>query len=71
MEGFGKGFMNFIDGIGDKLKKGKEEYRPEEYVFSDGEGVEEGEFMEGDEGEESEQEGFSDVMDSEGGDDEV
>ena len=34
--------MTFLDGIENKLQKGKNEYKPEEYVFSDGEGPEEG-----------------------------
>ena len=42
-EGFGRGFMDFIDGIETKVKtQAVEGYRPQEYVFSDGEGVEEG-----------------------------
>jgi hypothetical protein len=42
--GFGTGFMDFIDGIETKVIKSKKEYKPQEYVFSDGEGPEEGDF---------------------------
>ena len=52
--------MSFIDDIEKKVKTIKpEEYRPQEYQFSDGEGVEEGDLLEEDS---SEQEGFSDIM---------
>ena len=61
-EGFGKGFMQFVDGI-EKKVKGLVDYKPLDYEFSDGEGVEEGELM-GDES--SEQEGFSDIMSEDG-----
>jgi hypothetical protein len=33
--------MDFIDGIESKVK-GEEDYVPHDYVFSDGEGIEEG-----------------------------
>jgi len=36
--------MDFLDGIDTKLKTGKEMYKPQDYVFSDGEGPEEGDF---------------------------
>lgn len=56
--------MDFLDGIEDKLKVDTDEYEPKEYVFSDGEGPEEGDLLmeneveEGDSG--SDQEGFDD-----------
>ena len=57
--------MSFVDSIEKKVRNMKEEeYRPQEYQFSDGEGVEEGELMMDDS---SEQEGFSEIM---SGDDE-
>jgi hypothetical protein len=34
-EGFGRGFMAFLDSIDHKLKEGND-YEPEEYEFSDG-----------------------------------
>jgi hypothetical protein len=37
-EGFGKGFMTFLDGITGKLEN-IDDYEPEEYEFSDGEGI--------------------------------
>ncbi len=57
--------MDFIDGIEKKVKAGDEnEYRPQEYVFSDGEGVEEGDLAAE---ESSDQEGFSDLDSGSGG----
>jgi len=62
-EGFGKGFMNFIDGIEKKIKNLKEDdYVPENYEFSDGEGMDENDLREMQE-DSSEQEGFSDFSD--------
>jgi hypothetical protein len=59
-EGFGRGFMSFIDDIEKKVKTiPPEEYRPQDYQFSDGEGIEEGDLLDE---ESSEQEGFSDIM---------
>lgn len=37
-EGFGTGFMDFIDDIGNKLTMNSKAYTPKEYEFSDGEG---------------------------------
>ena len=58
-EGLGDGFMDFLDGIENKLKMKKDTYKPQEYVFSDGEGPEEGdlEMAKGKE-DDSDQEGF-------------
>lgn len=60
-EGFGTGFMDFIDGIEKKVKlMPEEEYLPQDYEFSDGEGPEEGDLlMEEESG--SDQEGFDDI----------
>lgn len=58
MEGFGKGFMDFINGIEAKVEKQREDdYVPRDYQFSDGEGVEEADLL-GDSG--SDQAGWSD-----------
>lgn len=59
-EGFGTGFMDFIDGIEGKLGAEEEAYEPKEYVFSDGEGVEEGDMV-GFASDDSDQEGFDDL----------
>ena len=45
-EGFGRGFMEFIDEIEVKVKGEKERYVPKEYEFSDGEGIEEADMVE-------------------------
>ena len=60
-EGYGTGFMDFIDGIEKKVREMKpEEYLPKDYEFSDGEGAEEGDLlMEEQSG--SDQEGFDDI----------
>ncbi len=43
--GFGTGFMDFLDGIEKKVRKlPKDKYKPQDYVFSDGEGPEEDDF---------------------------
>lgn len=70
VEGFGKGFMDFIDGIEGKLKNGQDDYVPQNYEFSDGEGIEEGDMygiggadMEDFSG--SDQEGFDDMSNDE------
>ena len=58
--------MSFIDGLEDKLKlKTDDDYIPQDYEFSDGEGPEEGDFMiEGADNEEnSDQEGFEEFSD--------
>jgi hypothetical protein len=35
LEGFGLGFMEFLDGIEKKAKMKKEDYKKEEYKFND------------------------------------
>lgn len=37
--------MDFLDGIEKKIVQDKDQYKNQEYVFSDGEGAEEGDFM--------------------------
>lgn len=59
-EGFGDGFMNFIDGIEEKVKVDKSYYKPQEYVFSDGEGPVEEDFFNAGDVSDSDQEGFDD-----------
>ncbi|CDW86880.1 nucleolar mif4g domain-containing protein 1 [Stylonychia lemnae] len=51
VEGYGTGFMDFLDGIENKIKSKKEVYRPQDYEFSDGEGPEEGDILMGQEDE--------------------
>ena len=51
--------MDFIDSIGTKVQKQEDDYIPQEYVFSDGEGVEEGDIVS--EHNSSDQEGFDDI----------
>jgi len=53
--------MDFIDGIENKVKT-DDDYKPQDYAFSDGEGVEEVDLAEAEES--SEQEGFSDIISS-------
>jgi hypothetical protein len=61
-EGFGSGFMDFIDGIEKKVKlMPEEEYLPQDYEFSDGEGPEEGDLLMDEGGSGSDQEGFDDI----------
>ena len=53
--------MDFIDGIEKKVKlMPEEEYLPQDYEFSDGEGPEEGDLLM-EEGSDSDQEGFDDI----------
>ena len=37
----GTGFMDFLDDIGKKIKIDPKQYKPQEYIFSDDEGIEE------------------------------
>ena len=61
-EGFGSGFMDFIDGIEKKVKlMPEDEYQPKDYEFSDGEGAEEGDLFMEEGGSGSDQEGFDDI----------
>ena len=53
--------MDFFDGIEKKVKlMPEEEYLPQDYEFSDGEGPEEGDLLM-EEGSDSDQEGFDDI----------
>lgn len=46
IEGLGIGFMDFLDGVSKKVKMDKGQYKPVEYEFSDGEGMEEDDLLE-------------------------
>lgn len=44
-EGYGTGFLDFLDDIENKIKMNAKQYEPKEYEFSDGEGIEEGDLI--------------------------
>ena len=58
VEGLGKGFMDFLDNVTSKVKMDNKKYKPEEYEFSEGEGMEE-EQLQMNEESDSDQEGFN------------
>lgn len=64
-EGFGKGFMDFLDQLDGKIAVDPKQYKPQEYEFSDGEGPEENELMIGGGGSDSDQDGFEDFSEEE------
>lgn len=45
-EGYGDGFLDFLDDIQNKVSMNRKQYKPQDYEFSDGEGIEEGDVAE-------------------------